>query len=99
MSTRRCTDRTGTAWEVFEVFPDTDRRALARVPESYRSGWLCFQSFTERRRLAPIPLGWSEWDDPTLLSASEQGQRSQRRTPVELRVQILPEELPPPSPS
>jgi hypothetical protein len=96
MITRRCTDRTGTAWEVFEVFPAAERRVVERVPESFRGGWLCFQSFTERRRLAPIPLGWEKWDDPTLLSASEQGQRSQRRTPPELRVQVLPDELPPP---
>lgn len=93
MNTRRCRDRSGTAWEVFEVFPDAEGR-VDRVPEHFRDGWLCFQSFAERRRLAPIPLGWERWDERTLLSASEQGNRSPRRTPVDLRVPLLSEELP-----
>ena len=97
MITRRCTDRSGTPWEVFEVFPGTKGHVPDRVPEQFRGGWLCFQSFTERRRLAPIPLGWEGWDDRTLLSASEQGQRSPRRTPPELRVRLLPDDSPPPA--
>jgi hypothetical protein len=28
------------------------------LPEGYRSGWLCFESPTEKRRLTPLPSGW-----------------------------------------
>lgn len=89
MNTRRCTDRSGIVWDVFEVYPGSEGRALERVPVEFRAGWLCFQSETERRRLAPIPRDWAEWDERALLSASERGQRTQRRTPPELRIRLV----------
>lgn len=36
------------------------------VHPELRDGWLCFQSATERRRFAPIPLGWRELPDSVL---------------------------------
>ena len=86
MTMRSCTDRTGAHWEIFEVHPGADGRAVDRMPEAFRSGWLCFQSATERRRLAPIPLGWQGWAERELLGALEYGQRSPRRTPPETRL-------------
>jgi hypothetical protein len=86
MTMRSCTDRTGTRWEIFEVHPSGDGRTLERMPEAFRAGWLCFQSASERRRLAPIPLGWQEWEERALLGALEYGHRSPRRTPTELRL-------------
>ena len=32
------------------------------------NGWLAFENRTERRRLAPIPDGWSDMDETTLRS-------------------------------
>lgn len=87
MTMRTCVDRSGVQWEVFEVFPAGDSPRAARLAEPFRSGWLCFQSPTERRRLAPIPGDWQSWDDVRLLAALEQGQRSVRRTPQPMPVQ------------
>ena len=35
------------------------RRTVA-VATEFSQGWLCFESEGEKRRLAPIPLGWQE---------------------------------------
>ncbi|HEY6089427.1 MAG TPA: hypothetical protein VD771_06515 [Gemmatimonadaceae bacterium] len=35
------------------------RRAVA-VASEYSQGWLCFESEGEKRRLAPVPLGWDQ---------------------------------------
>ena len=48
-----------------------DRRQLdggprAQVREEYAHGWLAFQSREERRRLVPIPPGWTDLDDQAL---------------------------------
>jgi hypothetical protein len=85
MTTRNLIDSSGTIWEVFEVYPG-EKRTADRVPAAFREGWLCFQSFTERRRLAPIPKGWEEWDDATLIAASLKGLKTPRRTPPGMRV-------------
>lgn len=86
MTTRKCIDAAGDVWEVFEVYPGTEGRPAERVPPHFRGGWLCLQSVSERRRLAPIPSGWREWTDQEVLAASERGVRSPRRTPPGLRV-------------
>jgi hypothetical protein len=35
------------------------RRTVA-VASEFSQGWLCFESEGEKRRLAPVPLGWQE---------------------------------------
>jgi len=74
------TDQYGTSWDVFEVYPREERTA-SRVPAAFRDGWLCFQSDLERRRLAPIPLGWRQWDVERLTSALLTTHGMPRRTP------------------
>ena len=37
-----------------------------RMAPELRDGWLAFQSNDERKRLAPIPSGWSSLDDAAL---------------------------------
>jgi hypothetical protein len=74
------TDQSGTSWDVFEVYP-SEERTVSRVPAAFRSGWLCFQSDTERRRLAPIPFGWMHWDVETLTAALLATHGMPRRTP------------------
>jgi hypothetical protein len=61
-------DSTGVEWRVWEVFPsktspfsssdEMGRRSL--MGSAFADGWLCFESPTEKRRLAPIPSGWEE---------------------------------------
>ena len=52
MSYRTFTDSHGTDWQVWDVFPSTD------VRHTLQGGWLTFQSDSEKRRLAPVPLYW-----------------------------------------
>jgi hypothetical protein len=47
---------------------DADRRLTVGGAEhiAARTGWLCFDSPDERRRLMPIPDGWNRSDEATL---------------------------------
>ena len=62
---RGFTDSTGVEWRVWEVFPsktaeggvDTFSRTTLK-DTAFANGWLCFESPSEKRRLAPIPKGW-----------------------------------------
>jgi hypothetical protein len=44
----------GRDWAVFDVAPGP---GVSLAP-ALAAGWLCFESSTEVRRLAPIPAGW-----------------------------------------
>ena len=90
MSIRVVTDQGGTEWQVFEVYPSSERSSRAHVPLNFREGWLCFQSQYERRRLAPIPPGWRLWDDGALLLALRQCTGVRRRTPPSHTAQSRP---------
>jgi len=72
-------DSMGIEWRVWEVIPsraamETSPRTQSRTSLSatpYANGWLCFESESEKRRLAPIPAGWesgSPGEMTTLLS-------------------------------
>jgi hypothetical protein len=52
-------------WTVFLVEAP---RLKAMIPEALRGGWLCFESSSAKRRLAPVPLGWDDLDDEALRS-------------------------------
>ena len=52
-------------WTVFLVEPPTLK---AMIPEALRGGWLCFESTSAKRRLAPVPRGWDDLDDDALRS-------------------------------
>ena len=73
-------DASGTEWDVFEVHPGSGR-TVSRVPAAFRGGWLCFQSVAERRRMAPVPVGWQDWDIDTLTAALQTTHGMARRTP------------------
>ena len=63
---RGFTDSNGVEWRVWEVFPSRaskpgsvdsfSRTSLKDSP--FENGWLCFESPSAKRRLAPIPAGW-----------------------------------------
>ena len=50
-------------WDVWDVRPQS---RLGAVNSGMENGWLCFQSGTRRRRLAPIPENWQELDERPL---------------------------------
>jgi len=63
-------DANGTTWKVWDVYPSTGRlgAGASRGPSDapltpfpareLTDGWLCFESDSEKRRLAPIPPDW-----------------------------------------
>ena len=58
---RQIRDDAGIEWMVYEVSPTSNQwRSIESLPEGYRSGWLCFESPTEKRRLTPLPSGWQD---------------------------------------
>ena len=86
---RGFTDSTGIEWRVWEVFPSragnhttAETFSTAKLKGTvYAEGWLCFESGSEKRRLAPIPAGWQAHEPDALQQLLEQA------TPVALRRQ------------
>lgn len=83
---RGFTDSTGVEWRVWEVLPSSTGRAggdthsLPSLKETpFADGWLCFESQAEKRRLAPIPVGWEFREIPLLEALCHQA------TPVPAR--------------
>lgn len=65
---RQFRDAAGLEWRVYQ----TERNAAAEqrrdhlLPSEYLEGWLVFEAATEKRRLAPVPPGWSDLADEAL---------------------------------
>src|SRR3954454_10474706 len=60
--------------------PERRRAADVRVvvPAELQKGWLAFQSGTERKRLAPIPKGWSDLSEDALRALLQHAERRSR---------------------
>jgi hypothetical protein len=84
---RRFVDERGVPWDAFAVLPANEPRGLARLPEQYQSGWLCFESATEKRRLGPIPAEWQTVNDEALRRFRDAAQPVQQRPLPEQRDQ------------
>ena len=57
-------------------------RQVVRAPlmgTDYGTGWLCFESGTERRRHAPVPRDWGSWEDSRLAACCDSATRVIRR--------------------
>jgi hypothetical protein len=72
---REYKDRKGIQWRVWDVYPGprtsgttrvADAEVLAFPHRDLAEGWLCFESATEKRRIAPIPSGWEFMDSAGL---------------------------------
>ena len=75
MGLREFRDSKGVSWKVWDVTPESIHPVTAAEEflAEYRDGWLCFESASERRRLARYPLRWDELSEGelrTLLSAA-----------------------------
>jgi hypothetical protein len=75
MAVRDFVDANGISWRVWPVTPDAlqPRTAAEDYLGEYGEGWLCFESASERRRLARYPKDWetlSNEDLRSLLSAA-----------------------------
>lgn len=65
MGARSFRDSAGKLWTVWAV-PLYDEDGSTTVDPELADGWLEFQTQGERRRLAPIPLGWSRSNEEEL---------------------------------
>ncbi|MGH7652345.1 MAG: hypothetical protein ACREMS_10960 [Gemmatimonadaceae bacterium] len=69
-------------WRGVERRSGTERRTVSQrritLAEGYGSGWLTFESFDEKRRLVPVPLGWEELSHGELRSLCEKAKRIAR---------------------
>lgn len=61
MSIREFADGAGVRWRVWATTP-----LRGNVRPRFAGGWLAFECPAERRRLAPIPPGWTEADDAAM---------------------------------
>jgi len=51
-------DARGVRWDVFAVHPAARLSVQWQLAASYATGWLCFDSGGQKRRLGPIPANW-----------------------------------------
>jgi hypothetical protein len=76
MALREFTDARGNPWRVWDTRPTT-----GNVRPHLTEGWLTFEHEGTRKRVAPIPDGWTELpgDELRLLCANARPERSRRR--------------------
>jgi hypothetical protein len=69
MAVRDFVDLNGVKWRVWPVTPSSiqPKTAAEDYLGDYEDGWLCFESNTERRRLAKYPKNWDTLSDNGLL--------------------------------
>ena len=66
-------------WRQAERRSGLDRRITAQrritLAEGYGSGWLTFESLSEKRRLLPIPFGWEDVSHGELRALCDKAKR------------------------
>ena len=73
MALRTFQDADGVEWQVWDTIP------AKLVSTTFEGGWLTFQSATEKRRLAPIPLYWVSADSEELSRLLRRAKRVEER--------------------
>ena len=73
-------DIRGKRWHAFAVQSSPATTARGALPDSFRQGWLVFESSDEMRRVAPIPELWEELSTDDLRLLCHRAQASPRRT-------------------
>jgi hypothetical protein len=77
---RAFTDARGVTWDVWAVYPEGRRPSqLSALPGSFQTGWLVFESLGEKRRLSPVPSGWSALSPEALEQLCEKASAATRR--------------------
>jgi hypothetical protein len=68
MAHRRIVDKQDQVWDVWEVTTSASASRRILVQPDLQGGWLAFQCGEQRRRLAPLPIGWDELSDHALVA-------------------------------
>jgi len=71
-------DARGARWDVWAVYPEA-RPSQSALPGTFQSGWLVFESGTEKRRLSPIPSNWQTLPPRELERLCERAEIATRR--------------------
>jgi hypothetical protein len=68
MAVRDFVDAEGVRWSVWPVVPEAlqPKTAAEDYLGEYESGWLCFESASERRRLPEYPDDWEQLPEAEL---------------------------------
>ena len=72
-------DVRGKRWHAFQVQGSSATAERASLPDSFRGGWLVFESDDELRRVAPIPDKWEELDTDVLRELCSKAASAPRR--------------------
>lgn len=82
MAYREFVDKEGTSWRAWDTRP----HSAVNVRAGYAGGWLSFECLVERRRLRPVPEGWTDAGEEEmwqLLAAAESvGPVGETRVPL-----------------
>jgi hypothetical protein len=73
-------DARGTRWDVWAVYPEARPSQLTALPGTFQTGWLVFESISEKRRLSPIPSNWQSLAPGELERLCERAETASRRT-------------------
>lgn len=85
-------DIRGKRWHAFAVQSSPTTAERSALPDSFRQGWLVFESVDELRRVAPIPERWEELTTDDLRQLCHQAESAPRRTgPLEDRAADSPQ--------
>jgi hypothetical protein len=81
MAVRDIVDEDGTPWKVWAVTGSAihPKTAAEDFLGEYAEGWLCFESPTQRRRLARFPQDWDRMADKDLLRLAKAAEVVQPR--------------------
>jgi hypothetical protein len=73
-------DARGVRWDVWAVYPEARPSQLSALPGTFQTGWLVFESISEKRRLSPIPSDWQSLPPEELERLCERADIAPRRT-------------------
>ena len=76
MGHRTIRDEQGVEWQVWDTTP------AKQVSQTLEGGWLTFESRTEKRRLAPVPLYWLSAEERELLELLGRARPVQASRPI-----------------
>ncbi len=81
MAVRDIRDEAGTTWKVWAVMASSihPKTAAEDYLGEFSEGWLCFESATQRRRLARFPQDWGKLPDKELVRLLKSAQVVQAR--------------------
>lgn len=81
MAVRDIVDENGTKWKVWAVMSSSihPKTAAEDFLGDYAEGWLCFESSTQRRRLARFPQDWDRLAEKDLVRLLKSGEIVQPR--------------------